>query len=209
MKRIHFVKLLFVAVLATGSLNAWGAEDTITITYADITQTSYSTSEETFTDGVSFGYVNMMQNNANGTPSGWAKTQVIQCKASSTIRNTNAIIGLKKIRVYLAANTNTFTVYTSSSAITSKPETGGTSRPTTATGTKQQTYTTYNDKQTGTGTTTLNYYDFDVTSGHNYFFLSVGSNSIYVWSIELTYSSGSGETTVYSRRGRLRTRTAL
>ena len=30
MKRIHFVKLLFVAVLATGSLNTWGAEVTFT-----------------------------------------------------------------------------------------------------------------------------------------------------------------------------------
>ena len=30
MKRIHFVKLLLVAVLAIGSLNAWGAEVTFT-----------------------------------------------------------------------------------------------------------------------------------------------------------------------------------
>lgn len=198
MKRIHFVKLLLVTVLACGNHFAWSADETITITYSDITQTSYNSSEVTFTDGVSFGYVNMMQNNANGTPTGWAKSQVIQCRASSTIRNTNAITGLKKIRVYLAVNTNTFTIYTSSSAITSKPNDGGTSRPTTATGTKEQTYTTYSNKQTGTGTTTLNYYDFDVASGQDYFFLSVGSSAVYIWSIELTYSSSSsGETTNY------------
>lgn len=201
MKRIHFVKLLLVTVLACGNHFAWSADETITITYSDITQTSYNSSEVTFTDGVSFGYVNMMQNNANGTPTGWAKSQVIQCRASSTIRNTNAITGLKKIRVYLAVNTNTFTIYTSSSAITSKPNDGGTSRPTTATGTKEQTYTTYSNKQTGTGTTTLNYYDFDVASGQDYFFLSVGSSAVYIWSIELTYSSSSsGETTDYEKQ---------
>ena len=35
MKRIHFVKLLFVAVFACGSLNAWGAD--VTLTTADYT----------------------------------------------------------------------------------------------------------------------------------------------------------------------------
>ena len=34
MKRIHFVKLLFVAVLATGSLNAWGVDVTYTFSTA-------------------------------------------------------------------------------------------------------------------------------------------------------------------------------
>ena len=34
MKRIHFVKLLLVAVLATGSLNAWGADVTYTFSTA-------------------------------------------------------------------------------------------------------------------------------------------------------------------------------
>ena len=42
-----------VVLLCLGAGNAWG--DAITLTYADVSATSYSASEATFTNGVSFG----------------------------------------------------------------------------------------------------------------------------------------------------------
>ena len=99
-----------------------------------------------------------MINNSNGTPNGWAKHQVMQCKANGEIYNTEAISGLKSIRVYLVVNTSAFTVYSGTSKA---PETNSVSRPTTATGTQSVTYTGYaSKKEVPNQSTTANYYAF-------------------------------------------------
>ena len=54
MKRIHFVKLLLVAVLAIGSLNAWGAE--VTLTTANYTWSATNKEVSQTVDGVTFHF---------------------------------------------------------------------------------------------------------------------------------------------------------
>lgn len=54
MKRIHFVKLLLVAVLATGSLNAWGAD--VTLTTADYTWSATNKEVSQTVDGITFHF---------------------------------------------------------------------------------------------------------------------------------------------------------
>lgn len=161
----------------------WATDQTIEIIYSDITQTSYSTTEVSFTkSGISFGYINAMKNNANGTPTGWAKDQVIQTKSGGYIYNKSAISGLKNIRVYIVANTNSFTV---TSGTSSRPSTNSVTRPSTATGTQSVTYTKYeNKKTTANQTTTASYYDFAVNN--DYFQIAPGG-SLYIWKIVLTY----------------------
>lgn len=157
--------------------------DPVTITYADVTATSYSATETIFTKNeITYGYNNVMRNNQNGTPSGWAKEQVIQCKASSTFYNKDGI-SMSKVRVYLAANTNTFTV---SYGSTTACDGGSVARPTTSTGTESVSYTTYSNKKTGSGTATLNYYDFDL-NGATYFKITAGSSTVYIYKIVITY----------------------
>ena len=181
---------LIVALLCSlGTGTAWA--DTIELTYLDFTNTSYNTSENTFTSTVSFGYINAMRNGNNGTPSGWAKEQVIQTKNTSSIYNKAAITGLTNIRVYTVANTNSFTITTGTSA---QPTTNSVTRPSTPTGSESITYTKYENKKTTPGqTTTANYYDFAVASGNNYFKIAPGG-SLYIWKIVLTYSTAAPTT---------------
>ena len=54
MKQIHFVKLLFVAVFACGSLNAWGAD--VTLTTADYTWSASDNEVSQTIDGVTFQF---------------------------------------------------------------------------------------------------------------------------------------------------------
>jgi uncharacterized repeat protein (TIGR02543 family) len=185
----NFAKRLAL-VLAVGliAVNTWGS--TINLTYTDVTTTSYSGSEATFTNVVQFGFVNLMRNGSNGTPTGWAKDQVLQVKGSGgTLYNKAAISTISNIRVYLVANTNTFTL---TYGTTTACNAGSITRPTTATGSESITYTKYENKTTTTGqTTTANYYDFDLSSSNpTYFKITNGSSTIYIWKVVITYSSG-------------------
>ena len=170
----------------------WATDETIEITYSDITKTGYDASETTFDKSeITFGYVNMAKNNSNGTPTGWASNQVIQTKASTGVfYNKTAITGLKNVRVYVVVNTNSFKIY---SGTTAQPTTNEVTRPTTATGSESITYSSYASKKVTPGqTTTATYYDFPITSGNKYFKIANGSNAIYIWKIVLTYESTSG-----------------
>lgn len=165
---------------------AAASESTTTITYANVTSTSYNSSESTFSeDEISFGYVNTMRNNQNGNPSGWAKNQVIQVKASAgIIYNKTSMGSISKIRVY-TVNTPAFTITSGSSA---SPTTNSVTRPTTATGTESITYTSYANKKEVPGqTTTVNYYDFTI-SNQPYFKITNGSSALYIYKIEITYT---------------------
>ena len=57
MKRIHFVKLLLVAVLAIGSFNAWGAEVTFGSNWNNLFGTSYSGTFSTTANALSLSGV--------------------------------------------------------------------------------------------------------------------------------------------------------
>lgn len=163
-----------------------GGSSTTIITYENFTNTSYNTSENTFThDNYTFGYVNAMRNGSNGTPSGWAKDQVIQTKNTSTIYNKTSMGSITKIRVYTVVNTNSFTVTSGSS---SEPTTNSQTRPSTPTGTESITYSSYSNKVVTPGqTTTANYYDFTITN-QPYFKIAPGG-SLYIYKIEITYSN--------------------
>lgn len=185
-KKFTFKFMLLLFALVVGIGNAWAKDETIEITYSNFTNTSYNASENTFNqDDISFGYINAMRNGSNGTPSGWAKDQVIQTKNTGFIYNKGAITGLKNIRVYTVANTNTFTV---TSGEASRPNTNSVIRPDTPTGTESITYTQYKDKVTTPNqTTTANYYDFAVSD--DYFQIAPGG-SLYIWKIVLTFEEG-------------------
>ena len=194
MKKLLLLKSLFLLCALVVGTNAWATDETIEITYSDITKTGYDASETTFDKSeITFGYVNMAKNNANGTPTGWASNQVIQTKASTGVfYNKTAITGLKNVRVYVVVNTNSFKIY---SGTTAQPTTNEVTRPTTATGSESITYSSYAKPTVTPGqTTTATYYDFPITSGNKYFKIANGSNAIYIWKIVLTYESTSGST---------------
>ena len=174
---------LLVAILCSLFTGTAWADETIEITYSNFSNTSYNTSESTFSQsGFTFGYVNAMRNGSNNTPTGWAKDQVIQTKSGGSIYNKTAIPGLKNIRVYIVANTNSFTI---TSGTTSSPTSNSVTRPSTATGTESITYSSYANKIVTEGqTTTANYYDFAVS---NDFFKIAPGGSLYIWKIVLTY----------------------
>ena len=194
MKKLLLNSILLLCALITGTSSSWATDETIEITYSDITNTGYNASETTFDKSeITFGYVNMAKNNANGTPTGWASNQVIQTKASTGVfYNKTAITGLKNVRVYVVVNTNSFKIY---SGTTAQPTTNEVTRPTTATGSESITYSSYAKPTVTPGqTTTATYYDFPITSGNKYFKIANGSNAIYIWKIVLTYESTSGST---------------
>lgn len=190
MKIFTMFKAMLVACLFCMGSSAWA--ETIEITCLDVTAASYSTSENTFTKTANFGYVNLMTNNANGTPTGWAKGQVIQCKSSGTIYNKAAISKITNIRVYVVVNTNAFTIKTGANA---KPTDNSVSRPTTPTGTEQITYTSYANSKTQTGQkTNANYYDFDLSETKpDYFILTNGSSALYIHKIVITYGDSGND----------------
>ena len=158
---------------------------TTTITYEQFTNTSYNTTASTFSlDGITFGYLNAMRNGANGTPSGWAKNQVIQTKSGGYIYNTTSMGSISNIRVYIVANTNSFTV---TSGDSSQPTTNSVTRPSTATGTESITYSSYSNKTVTEGqSTTATYYDFAINN-QPYFRIAPGG-SLYIYKIEITYT---------------------
>lgn len=174
------VELSVTQLAATG-----GVTKTTTITYEQFTNTSYNTSESTFSlDDLTFGYINAMRNGSNGTPSGWAKNQVIQTKSGGYIYNNTSMGAITHIRVYTVANTNSFTV---TSGTTAKPTTNSITRPSTPSGTATITYSAYENKTVTEGqTTTANYYDFDIDAQP--FFRIAPGGSLYIYKIEITYT---------------------
>ena len=168
--------------------NVWA--ETITLTYDDVSATSYSSSEQTFTNGVQFGYVYLMRNGTNGQPSGWAANQVMQVSKSSNnglLYNKAPISRITNIRVYVVVNTNAFTLtYGNTTAC----DAGSISRPTTATGSESITYSSYADKKVTPGqSTTATYYDFDLSSSKpTYFKITNGSGVLYIWKVVITYT---------------------
>ena len=184
--------MLLLCALVAGSSSVWATDETITITCSNVSSTTaYSSTESTFTQSdYTFGYKDVAINNANGTPTDWAKNQVIQCKKSSgTLYNKTAISGLKNIRVYVVSNTNPFTLYSGTSA---EPTTNGITRPTTASGSETVTYTKYKNKTTTENqSATATYYDFDLSgTNRNYFKITIGGTGVlYIYKIEITYTS--------------------
>ena len=144
-----------------GSLNVWG--ETITLTESDVrTNTSYNTSEKTFTNGVQFGYINVMTNNSNGTPANWAKNQVMQSKNSSYLYNKEALSTIQHVKVYIVVNDNALSV---GYGTTEKPTTNTIAKAYATQGSQSITYTKYASKTTTPGqTTTATTYDFDLSS---------------------------------------------
>ena len=70
MKKLLLKSILLLCALVVGT-SAWAADQTIEITFSDITQTSYSESEVTFTKGVfTFCSSNARKKKSNGTTSG-------------------------------------------------------------------------------------------------------------------------------------------
>lgn len=184
---------LFLAVLGLG--NVWGED--VEISYANFSNTSYNTSESTFTTGdFTFGYVNAMKNGANGTPTGWAKNQVIQTKSGSTIYNKTELGKITNIRVYLVVNNNAFTI---TSGETSNNLNHTTSKPNNPSGTENITYTAYANKTTTEGQSgTSNYYDIDLSQYSDKFFKLTSGGSNYIYKLIITYTTGgSTETAVY------------
>ena len=190
-RQLRYVVVILFVLLGCVS-EVWG--DIITLTYSNITETSYKNDETSFQSTVEFGYTGISRNNSNGTPTEWAASQVMQVRKSSngagTLYNKGAISTISNIRVYIVANTNSFTL---TYGTTSECSAGSITRPQTPSGTESITYTSYDSstKKTSSGqTTTATYYDFDLGSASpTYFKITNGGNVIYIWKIIITYSS--------------------
>ena len=184
MKRIHFVKLLLVAVLAIGSLNAWGAE--VTLSNADIVKmgdanSSYATHSTTI-DGYS-----------------WEAYAIKNVHSKAT--NTYHYLQIKK---YASSTAYYIQLPTFSGAITSikmtvssntQPMTGGSNSATLYFSSSKSTSTTGTGVASGIGESsiTIDCSSLGLTTGY-----ITASGAVRIWDITVTYSSsGSGETTVY------------
>ena len=168
MKQIHFVKLLFVALLACGNILAWGAD--VTLTTADYTWSASNQEVSQTVDGVTFHFSGGSTAPTYYTSDGLRTYE--GCKI--TISSTNSI-------------TNIVFTYTIGNNGCLKDVTNGTWNST---------------SKTWTGSAT----SVGFTVGHS---SGTKNGQVRITKIVVTSSSGSTETTVYSRRGRLRTRTAL
>ena len=186
-----FCKMLILSMLLfLGIGNMWGA--TLDITASNF-ESSYSTSESTFSvSGYTIGYKNVMKNQ-NGTPSGWATSQIIQMRKNAStygrLYNKSEITGLSKIRFWVKSGT-TFQIYTGTSMIDDTPGSGALTLGEAA-GSETISYTTYaKGGKTGSGSITLSYYDIDITNGDTYFYITTGNIvTAYIYKIEITYST--------------------
>lgn len=184
MKRIHFVKWLLVAVLTTGSLNAWGAE--VTLSNADIVKmgdanSSYATHSTTI-DGYSWEAYAIKNFHSNAT-------------------NTYHFLQIKK---YASSTAYYIQLPTFSGAITSikmtvsstsQPMTGGGNSATLYFSSSESTSTTGIGVASGTGASsvTIDCSSLGLTTGY----ITAGA-AVRIWDITVTYSSSSsGETTDY------------
>jgi len=173
--------------------NAWGT--TITLTESDVcSYTSYSASENTFTNGVQFGFINLMTNNSNNTPTGWSKNQVMQTKNSGYLYNKAALSTIQHVKVYIVVNDNALSV---GYGTTEKPTTNTIAKASATSGSDSITYIDYvknNTPKSVSGTATT--YDFDLSSYNATYFTIIPGGSTYIWKVEITYEAGSTKTLV-------------
>ena len=185
--------MLLLCAVIVGSASAWAESGVITITSENLTGTSgYPTAAQTFTVGdFGFGYnASVYRPTANNTPSGWGGGQIIQFKKSSgELYNTQAIGRITNIRVYRASGTTNFTVYSGSTASPADNGVASNAKSGVTSGTETIDYTKYENKKTSEGTTTLTYFDFDLSSSKpSYFTVKNTSNgALYLWKIVITY----------------------
>ena len=200
---IHNFAKRLVMMLTVGMLavNVWGTTfDILPSNFG----TSYSAEEATFTAGSSYtiGYKQVIRNQ-NGTPQGWATSQLIQMRKNAStygrLYNKTEIPGLSKIRFWIQAGT-TFQIYTGTSMIDDTPQSGAQTLGSAA-GSETVNYTTYaTGGATSQSTIDINYYDFDITNGDTYFYITTGNIvTAYIYKIQITYSSGYAVT--YSNGG--------
>ena len=165
-----------------------GSESSFDITASDI-GSSYNSSETTITKIATndIGYLHLMQN-GNNSPSGWNSAQIIQFRGSSyygRIYNKVAINGLSKLRIVAHSNAANLTIYYGT---TSQSTSNTVSTPfASATGTQSVTYTI--NSSSSTNTTNLNYYDINIPSGNEYFYIYDGSGAAYIYKITVYYTS--------------------
>ena len=168
MKQIHFVKLLFVAVLACGNILAWGAD--VTLTTANYTWSASKNEVSQIVDGVTFQF-----SGGSTAPTYYTSNGLrIYEGCTITISSTNTIT--KIVFTYTINNNGCL-----------KDVTKG---------------RWDSESKTWTGSAT----SVSFTVGHS---SGTSNGQVRITKIVVTSSSGSTETTVYSRRGRLRTRKAL
>ena len=190
---LQLKSLLFALLfLLCGVGQLWAT--TITLTESDVrSNTSYNTSEKTFTNGVQFGYINVMTNNSNGTPTNWAKNQVMQSKSGSYLYNKAALSTIQHVKVYIVVNDNALSV---GYGTTEKPTENTIAKANATSGTQSVTYTKYANKTTTANQTAIaTTYDFDLSSYNATYFTIIPGGSTYIWKVEVTYeetSSGGG-----------------
>ena len=199
MKKIKLFFALF-AMLALNVGNAWG--ETIVLKASDGFPSSYQSSDKTFTKSeITFGCLRT-QYNANSTPTGWYKQQVIQLSknASSTIGGdiwNVTSINIAKITVKLAANNNDFNLFYGTSA---KPSINSIAKSeASSSSTETITYSKYANKaEVPNQTTSVNVFTFDLSDkGATHFLIDNGSSVNYIWEIIIETSDSSTETAVY------------
>ena len=184
MKRIHFVKLLLVAVLAIGSLNTWG--ETVTLSNADIVSmgnanTSYATYSATV-DGYS-----------------WKAYAIKNYHSKATI--TYHYLQIKKYAsntayyIQLPTFAGAITSIKMTVSSTSQPMTGGGNTATLYFSSSKSTSTTGTGVASGSGASSVT---IDCSSlGLKTGYITAGG-AVRIWDVTVTYeSSGSGETTVF------------
>lgn len=115
MKRIHFVKLLLVAVLATGSLNAWGEK--VTLTTADYTWSATNNEVSQTVDGVTFHF-----SGGSTAPTYYSDGLRTYEGCKITISSTNSITNI--VFTYTISNSGCLNTTTGTWNSTSKTWTG-------------------------------------------------------------------------------------
>ena len=184
MKQIHFVKLLFVAVLACGNILAWGAD--VTLSNANIVSMGTgSTSYKTYTatiDGYSWGVYAIKNYHSKATKT-YHFLQIKKYDSTNSIAHyiqlptfAGAITSIK-MTVSGASNSmsgggNSATLYFSSSKSTSVTGTGVASG-------------------NGGSSVTIDCSSLGLKTGY----ITAGG-AVRVWDVTVTYESGSTETTV-------------
>ena len=182
MKRVHFVKLLFVAVLACGNILAWGAD--VTLSNANIVSmgdasTSYNTHTATI-DGYSWGAYAMKNYHSKAT-------------------NTYHYLQIKKYAsntayyIQLPTFAGAITSISMTVSSTSQPMSGGGNSATLYFSSSKSTSTTGTGVASGSGgsSVTIDCSSLGLKTGY----ITAGG-AVRVWDVTVTYESGSTETTV-------------
>ena len=182
MKRIHFVKLLFVAVLACGNILAWGAD--VTLSNANIVSmgdasTSYKTHTATI-DGYSWGAYAIKNYHSKATNT----YHYLQIKKYAS--NTAYYIQLP---TFAGAITSIRMTVSS----TSQPMSGGGNSATLYFSSSKSTSATGTGVASGSGgsSVTIDCSSLGLKTGY----ITAGG-AVRVWDVTVTYESGSTETTV-------------